>query len=53
MLEKFEVAGCIRKFRKPNSMVPGDVFPKLMTRFSNFFAIPLTDIYNAITRSKT
>ena len=34
-------------------MVPGNVFPVLMTRFSDFFAIPLTDIYNAITRSKT
>ena len=33
VLERFEVAARIKKFRKPNSMVPGDVFPKLMTAF--------------------
>ena len=30
-------------------MVPGDIFPSLMTRFSDFFALPLTNIYNEIS----
>ena len=51
LLHKHEVAGRIRRFRKPKSMVPGDVFPQLMTRFADFFAIPLTAIYNDITVS--
>ena len=51
-LEKFEVAARVRKFRKPKSMVPGDVFPRLVTDLSDFFAIPLTDIYNEITSSR-
>lgn len=32
-------------------MVGGDVFPKLLTLFSDFFAVPLTSIFNEITRS--
>ena len=32
-------------------MVPGDIFPQLMTKFSDFFAIPLTMIYNDISRT--
>ena len=48
-LQKFEVSTRLRKFRKPKSMVPGDVFPKLVTCLSDFFAIPLTDIYNSIS----
>ena len=52
VLERFEVSGRIRRFRKPKSIVPGDVFPQLMTQFSDFFAIPLTSIYNSITCTK-
>ena len=33
-------------------MVPGDVFPCLMTKFSDFFAIRLTNIYNTIIQTK-
>ena len=33
-------------------MVPGDIFPSLVTELSDFLAIPLTDIYNEITRSR-
>ena len=33
-------------------MVRGDVFPKLVTELSDFFAIPLTSIYNEISRTK-
>ena len=51
-LQTHHVATRIRKMRKPKSMVKGDVFPKLMTDLSDFFAIPLTDIYNTITDTK-
>ena len=51
-LHEYEVASRIRRFRKPKSMVPGDIFPKLVTRFADFIAIPLTDIYNCITVSR-
>ena len=51
-LETYEVAARIRRFRKPRSMVRGDVFPSLVTRYADFFAIPLRSIYNEITRSK-
>ena len=33
-------------------MVPGDIFPVLMTKFSDFLAIPLCDVYNTITASR-
>ena len=51
LLENYEVSARIRKFKKPKSMVRGDVFPQLMTLLSDFFAIPLTSIYNEITRT--
>ena len=51
-LQNFEVAARIRKFRKPKSMVPGDIFPALVTELADLFAIPLTDIYNEITSTK-
>ena len=50
-LRTHEVAARIRRFRKPKSMVPGDIFPLLVTKFSDFLAIPLTMIYNAISSS--
>ena len=51
-LEPFEVAARIKKFRKPKSMVPGDVFPSLVMRLSDFFALLLCNIYNEITETK-
>ena len=33
-------------------MVKGDLFPELMTKFADFLAIPLTDIYNTIITTK-
>ena len=48
LLASHEVAGRVRRFRKPKSMVAGDVFPDLMTMNADFFAIPLTSIYNEI-----
>ena len=32
-------------------MVEGGIFPKLMTLFSDQLAVPLTDVYNSITRT--
>ena len=50
-LSPHEVAARIKHFRKPKSMVQGDVFPQLVTKYSDFFAMPLTDIYNEIASS--
>ena len=41
----------IKNFRKPKSMVAGDVFPSVLTKFCDFFAMPLTDIFNEIASS--
>ena len=51
-LETHEVANQIRFFKKPKSMVKGDIFPCLMTKYANYLAIPLQSIYNEITESK-
>ena len=48
LLENFEVAARLKKMRKPKSMVPGDIYPNLVTDCSDFLAIPLTAIYNDI-----
>ena len=48
-----EVAIRLRKFKKPRSMVRGDIFPDLVTKFADFLAVPLTDIFNEITRTST
>ena len=52
VLQEYEVATRIRKFRKPKSTVPGDIFPQLVTQFADFLAIPLTSIYNCITDTR-
>ena len=52
LLQAFQVSGRIKKFRKPKSMVRGDLFPELMTKYSDFLAIPLTDIFNTIVATK-
>ena len=38
----------LKKMRKLKSMVPGDIYPPLVTQFSDFLAIPLASIYNKI-----
>ena len=53
ILRKYEVASRIRRFRKPESRVPGDIFPDLVTELADILAIPLTSIYNEITRTRT
>ena len=47
-----EVAGRIRAFRKPKSMVRGDIFPALMSTYGDLLALPLCNIYNCITLTK-
>ena len=48
-LEVWQVAGRIKHFKKPKSMVSGDIFPQLMTLFADQLAVPLADIYNSIS----
>ena len=49
VLLPYQVEGRIRAFKKPKSMVKGDIFPVLMDKFATLLAIPLTSIYNEIT----
>ena len=51
ILERYEVAARLKKMRKPKSMVPGDIYPQLVTLFSDLLAIPLTSVYNEILRT--
>ena len=51
VLQVHEVSSRIRCFRKHKSMVPVDVFPTLVTDMSDFFTMPLMDIYNEISRT--
>ena len=53
VLEVHEVAIRLRKFRKPKSMVKGDIFPDLVTQFADLLAVPLTSIYNEISETLT
>ena len=46
----FQVAGRIRAFKKPKSMVHCDIFPALVHKFADLLAILLTDLFNEITR---
>ena len=50
-LEVHEVATRLKKFKKPKSMVKGDIFPDLVTKYADFLAVPLASIYNTITRT--
>ena len=47
----YQVAGRLRSFKKPKSMVPGDILPDLVTRHADLLAIPLTSIDNEFTRT--
>ena len=38
-------------FKKPKSMVKGDIFPVLFDKFATLLAIPLTEIYNENSRT--
>ena len=47
----YQVAGRLRAFRKPKSMVRGDLFPVLVTACADFLAIPLANIYSEVSVS--
>ena len=49
-LELWQVSGRLRHIKKPKSMVEGDIFPQLVTFFSDQLAVPLADLYNTISR---
>ena len=40
-LKPYQVEGRIRAFKKPKSMVKGDIFPALMDHFCSLLVIPL------------
>lgn len=40
-------------FKKPKSMVLGDIFPQLVSRAAPWLATPLTNIYNMISSDHT
>ena len=46
-----QVSARIKFFRKTKSMVKGDIFLKLVSKFADFLAIPLLSIFNEITRT--
>jgi hypothetical protein len=48
LLQPYQVAARLKNFKKPSSMVPTDIFPALVTKFCDFLALPLTDVYNSI-----
>ena len=48
LLQPWDVAARIKKFKKPKSQIPGDIPPDLVTKFSDQLAVPLTYIYNQV-----
>ena len=48
-LEAQQVEARLKEFRKPKSMVRGDIFPCLVNDAASHLAIPLTSIYNKTT----
>ena len=51
LIEPWDLSRRIKKFKKPKSMVKGDIFPDLMTHYCDQLALPLADVYNKITVS--
>lgn len=51
VLLPYQVEGRIRAFKKPKSMVRGDIIPVLFNKFATLLVFPLTEIYNKITAS--
>ena len=48
LLSPGDVTLLLKRARKPNSMVPGDIFPKLIVPCGGLLSTPLSDIYNTI-----
>ena len=53
MLSLEDVVKRLTSFKKPKSMVRGDIFPKLINRAAHVLAKPLLHIYNSITLSQS
>ena len=53
VLSIFDVYSHIVKAKKPNSVIPGDLPPKLTKLFPEHLAHPATIIFNNITKSRT
>ena len=43
-----EIAIRLAKFKKPRSMVPGELFPQLVTNYAPYLSQPLEMIYNEV-----
>ena len=41
----------LKRQKKPNSMVMGDIFPKLVNDCAKFMSVPLSDVYNEIIKT--
>ena len=41
----------LHEMKKPNSMVEGDIFPKLVNECSGWLSVPLSDIYNCMLKT--
>ena len=52
-LSTADVLGRLKSFRKPKSMVLGDIFPCLVNRSATSLALPLTHIFNTITLTQS
>ena len=51
VLEDWQVFEKLRRSKKPNSQVPGDLPVKLVKEFLPEFSMPITKIYNKITQT--
>ena len=51
VLEEYEVYNKLKKSKKPNSLVPGDLPVKIVKEFAPELAKPVTLIYNKITET--
>ena len=51
VLEEWQVYEKLKKSKKPNSLIPGDLPVKLVKEFTQDLATPITLIYNRITQT--
>ena len=48
-ISQSDISRRLRSFKKPRSMVLGDIFPQLVNNYADFLSVPLESIYNAVT----
>ena len=51
VLEEYQVYEKLLKSKKPNSLVPGDLPVKIVKEFTPELSVPITKIYNRITKT--